>query len=112
MSVLPRFLWLNELECLEEIHLSCMFVVSVDPGLSDILIFCLLAGWMIDPEYRPRFKDLVKEFSAMARDPPRYVVIQVCVCVCSLGYRGVWLCSAYSRRLHRGSGLLTNPCTE
>lgn len=59
-----------------------MFVVSVDPGLSDILILCLLAGWMIDPEYRPRFKDLVKEFSAMARDPPRYVVIQVCVCVC------------------------------
>eukprot|EP00066_Takifugu_rubripes_P012169 XP_011601435.1 PREDICTED: receptor tyrosine-protein kinase erbB-2 isoform X2 [Takifugu rubripes] len=32
--------------------------------------------WMIDPEYRPRFKDLVKEFTAMARDPPRYVVIQ------------------------------------
>lgn len=32
---------------------------------------------MIDPEYRPRFKDLVKEFTAMARDPPRYVVIQV-----------------------------------
>lgn len=37
---------------------------------------------MIDPEYRPRFKDLVREFTAMARDPPRYVVIQVCVGVC------------------------------
>lgn len=57
-----------------------MFVVSVEPGLSDILISRLLAGWMIDPEYRPRFKDLVKEFTAMARDPPRYVVIQVCGC--------------------------------
>ncbi|KAM7370854.1 hypothetical protein PAMP_010368 [Pampus punctatissimus] len=32
--------------------------------------------WMIDPDSRPRFKDLVNDFSAMARDPPRYVVIQ------------------------------------
>uniref|UniRef100_A0A669CGK5 Receptor protein-tyrosine kinase n=1 Tax=Oreochromis niloticus TaxID=8128 RepID=A0A669CGK5_ORENI len=32
--------------------------------------------WMIDPESRPRFKGLVNDFSAMARDPPRYVVIQ------------------------------------
>lgn len=32
---------------------------------------------MIDPDSRPRFKDLVNDFSTMARDPPRYVVIQV-----------------------------------
>uniref|UniRef100_A0A3Q3VZH3 Receptor protein-tyrosine kinase n=1 Tax=Mola mola TaxID=94237 RepID=A0A3Q3VZH3_MOLML len=32
--------------------------------------------WMIDPDSRPRFKDLVMDFTAMARDPPRYVVIQ------------------------------------
>uniref|UniRef100_A0A3Q3GDE1 Receptor protein-tyrosine kinase n=1 Tax=Labrus bergylta TaxID=56723 RepID=A0A3Q3GDE1_9LABR len=32
--------------------------------------------WMIDPDSRPRFKDLVNDFSAMARDPPRFVVIQ------------------------------------
>ncbi|XP_008281822.1 receptor tyrosine-protein kinase erbB-2 [Stegastes partitus] len=32
--------------------------------------------WMIDPESRPKFRDLVNEFTAMARDPPRYVVIQ------------------------------------
>nr|XP_057917352.1 receptor tyrosine-protein kinase erbB-2 isoform X4 [Doryrhamphus excisus] len=32
--------------------------------------------WMIDPDSRPRFKDLVNDFSTMARDPPRYVVIQ------------------------------------
>uniref|UniRef100_A0A6Q2X9S2 Receptor protein-tyrosine kinase n=1 Tax=Esox lucius TaxID=8010 RepID=A0A6Q2X9S2_ESOLU len=32
--------------------------------------------WMIDPESRPKFKELVTEFSVMARDPPRYVVIQ------------------------------------
>jgi len=37
-----------------------------------------MAGWMIDPDSRPRFKDLVSDFSVMARDPPRYVVIQVC----------------------------------
>lgn len=34
---------------------------------------------MIDPESRPKFKNLVNDFSVMARDPPRYVVIQVCV---------------------------------
>uniref|UniRef100_W5JY52 Receptor protein-tyrosine kinase n=1 Tax=Astyanax mexicanus TaxID=7994 RepID=W5JY52_ASTMX len=32
--------------------------------------------WMIDPESRPKFKELVTNFSCMARDPPRYVVIQ------------------------------------
>ncbi|KAI4807757.1 hypothetical protein KUCAC02_027543 [Chaenocephalus aceratus] len=31
--------------------------------------------WMIDPDSRPRFTDLVNDFSAMARDPSRYVVI-------------------------------------
>uniref|UniRef100_A0A8C9W4Q2 Receptor protein-tyrosine kinase n=1 Tax=Scleropages formosus TaxID=113540 RepID=A0A8C9W4Q2_SCLFO len=34
--------------------------------------------WMIDPESRPKFRELVTEFSTMARDPSRYVVIQVC----------------------------------
>ncbi|MBN3286357.1 ERBB2 kinase, partial [Polyodon spathula] len=32
--------------------------------------------WMIDPESRPKFRELVTEFTGMARDPPRYVVIQ------------------------------------
>ncbi|XP_046906686.1 receptor tyrosine-protein kinase erbB-2, partial [Hypomesus transpacificus] len=32
--------------------------------------------WMIEPDSRPRFRVLVSEFSAMARDPSRYVVIQ------------------------------------
>ncbi|XP_028286355.1 receptor tyrosine-protein kinase erbB-2 isoform X2 [Parambassis ranga] len=36
----------------------------------------MLKCWMIDPDSRPRFKDLVSDFSTMARDPPRYVVIQ------------------------------------
>lgn len=41
---------------------------------------------MIDPDSRPRFTDLVSDFSVMARDPPRYVVIQV-------GERGGTPCS-------------------
>ncbi|XP_064421448.1 receptor tyrosine-protein kinase erbB-2 [Latimeria chalumnae] len=32
--------------------------------------------WMIDSEQRPRFRELVTEVTQMARDPPRYVVIQ------------------------------------
>lgn len=35
------------------------------------------AGWMIDSECRPKFRELVTEFSRMARDPQRFVVIQV-----------------------------------
>ncbi|NXU68126.1 ERBB2 kinase, partial [Horornis vulcanius] len=33
-------------------------------------------GWMIDSECRPKFRELVTEFSRMARDPQRFVVIQ------------------------------------
>ena len=36
---------------------------------------------MINPDSRPKFKDLVVDFSAMARDPPRYLVIKVRVWV-------------------------------
>ncbi|KAL2078715.1 hypothetical protein ACEWY4_026400 [Coilia grayii] len=32
--------------------------------------------WKIDPDSRPKFRELVTEFSTMARDPSRYVVIQ------------------------------------
>lgn len=32
---------------------------------------------MIDSECRPKFRELVTEFSRMARDPQRFVVIQV-----------------------------------
>ncbi|PKK18148.1 erb-b2 receptor tyrosine kinase 2 [Columba livia] len=32
--------------------------------------------WMIDSECRPKFRELVTEFSRMARDPQRFVVIQ------------------------------------
>uniref|UniRef100_A0A673GNT8 Receptor protein-tyrosine kinase n=1 Tax=Sinocyclocheilus rhinocerous TaxID=307959 RepID=A0A673GNT8_9TELE len=33
-------------------------------------------GWMIDAGSRPHFRELVAEFSKMARDPSRYLVIQ------------------------------------
>lgn len=48
---------------------------------------------MIDPDSRPRFKDLVIDFSAMARDPTRYVVIQVCALVLLLLSVNVFLAS-------------------
>lgn len=35
-------------------------------------------GWMIDADSRPKFKELAAEFCRMARDPQRYLVIQVC----------------------------------
>lgn len=34
-------------------------------------------GWMIDADSRPKFRELIHEFSKMARDPQRYLVIQV-----------------------------------
>lgn len=38
--------------------------------------FILLAtGWMLDASTRPTFEDLTKEFTKMARDPGRYLVI-------------------------------------
>uniref|UniRef100_A0A671YPF9 Receptor protein-tyrosine kinase n=1 Tax=Sparus aurata TaxID=8175 RepID=A0A671YPF9_SPAAU len=47
------------------------------PPICTIDVYMIMVKcWMIDPESRPRFKDLVNDFSAMARDPPRYVVIQ------------------------------------
>nr|XP_009929446.1 PREDICTED: receptor tyrosine-protein kinase erbB-4-like [Opisthocomus hoazin] len=35
-----------------------------------------LTGWMIDENIRPTFKELANEFTRMARDPPRYLVIK------------------------------------
>ncbi|RXN12354.1 receptor tyrosine- kinase erbB-2-like protein [Labeo rohita] len=45
------------------------FICTADVYM--IMVKC----WMIDPDSRPRFKELVEEFTVMARDPPRYVVI-------------------------------------
>lgn len=37
----------------------------------------LFSGWMIDENVRPTFKELASEFTRMARDPPRYLVVKV-----------------------------------
>lgn len=42
-----------------------------------MLCFTSLSGWMIDADSRPKFRELILEFSKMARDPQRYLVIQV-----------------------------------
>lgn len=39
--------------------------------------FLWFTGWMIDENIRPTFKELANEFTRMARDPPRYLVIKV-----------------------------------
>lgn len=36
-----------------------------------------ISGWMLDAESRPSFRELSLEFAKMARDPGRYLVIQV-----------------------------------
>lgn len=38
---------------------------------------CIETGWMLDAESRPSFKELAEEFAKMARDPGRYLVVQV-----------------------------------
>lgn len=42
-----------------------------------LTIFFNPTGWMIDENIRPTFKELANEFTRMARDPPRYLVIKV-----------------------------------
>ncbi|TMS16828.1 Receptor tyrosine-protein kinase erbB-3 [Larimichthys crocea] len=37
----------------------------------------LIFSWMIDENIRPTFKELASDFTRMARDPPRYLVIKV-----------------------------------
>ncbi|XP_042199331.1 receptor tyrosine-protein kinase erbB-2 isoform X2 [Callorhinchus milii] len=47
------------------------------PPICTIDVYMIMVKcWMIDSECRPRFRELVTDFSKMARDPPRYVVIQ------------------------------------
>ncbi|XP_056626778.1 receptor tyrosine-protein kinase erbB-2 [Triplophysa dalaica] len=46
------------------------------PQICTIDVYMIMVKcWMIDPDSRPRFRELVNEFSTMARDPPRYVVV-------------------------------------
>ncbi|KAF1532882.1 Receptor tyrosine-protein kinase erbB-2, partial [Eudyptes sclateri] len=47
------------------------------PPICTIDVYMIMVKcWMIDSECRPKFWELVTEFSRMARDPQRFVVIQ------------------------------------
>ncbi len=60
-------------------------------------------GWMIDADSRPRFKELTAEFSRMARDPQRYLVIQVRILL-SLYYISPWKSILLSYTTHLTQG--------
>uniref|UniRef100_A0A672J1W2 Receptor protein-tyrosine kinase n=1 Tax=Salarias fasciatus TaxID=181472 RepID=A0A672J1W2_SALFA len=47
------------------------------PPICTIDVYMIMVKcWMIDPSSRPRFRELIGEFSRMASDPSRYLVIQ------------------------------------
>ncbi|KAJ0059950.1 hypothetical protein NL108_016618 [Boleophthalmus pectinirostris] len=47
------------------------------PPICTIDVYMIMVKcWMIDPSSRPRFRELVRDFSEMARDPHRFLVIQ------------------------------------
>ncbi|KAM3860320.1 LOW QUALITY PROTEIN: melanoma receptor tyrosine-protein kinase-like [Diretmus argenteus] len=47
------------------------------PPICTIDVYMVMVKcWMIDASSRPRFRELIVEFSKMARDPSRYLVIQ------------------------------------
>ncbi|XP_030258084.1 epidermal growth factor receptor [Sparus aurata] len=47
------------------------------PPICTIDVYMIMVKcWMIDADSRPRFRELIAEFTKMARDPPRYLVIQ------------------------------------
>uniref|UniRef100_A0AAQ6ABQ3 Receptor protein-tyrosine kinase n=1 Tax=Amphiprion ocellaris TaxID=80972 RepID=A0AAQ6ABQ3_AMPOC len=51
------------------------------PPICTIDVYMVMVKcWMIDADSRPKFKELAAEFTRMARDPQRYLVIQVGTC--------------------------------
>jgi len=40
-----------------------------------------MTGWLADADCRPSFTELSEEFAKMARDPGRYLVIEVRLCL-------------------------------
>ncbi|XP_069033669.1 melanoma receptor tyrosine-protein kinase-like [Embiotoca jacksoni] len=47
------------------------------PPICTIDVYMIMVKcWMIDPSSRPRFRELIAQFSKMASDPSRYLVIQ------------------------------------
>uniref|UniRef100_A0A7N6A970 Receptor protein-tyrosine kinase n=1 Tax=Anabas testudineus TaxID=64144 RepID=A0A7N6A970_ANATE len=52
-------------------RLSQPYICTIDVYM--VMVKC----WMIDENIRPTFKELASDFTRMARDPPRYLVIKV-----------------------------------
>uniref|UniRef100_A0A3Q3RI84 Receptor protein-tyrosine kinase n=1 Tax=Mastacembelus armatus TaxID=205130 RepID=A0A3Q3RI84_9TELE len=53
------------------------------PQICTIDVYMVMVKcWMIDENVRPTFKELASEFTRMARDPPRYLVVKVRMVVC------------------------------
>lgn len=54
-------------------HSDCFYAIIC----KQCTAFYLVLGWMIDENVRPTFKELASDFTRMARDPHRYLVIKV-----------------------------------
>uniref|UniRef100_A0A3B4GQ82 receptor protein-tyrosine kinase n=1 Tax=Pundamilia nyererei TaxID=303518 RepID=A0A3B4GQ82_9CICH len=51
------------------------------PHICTIDVYMVMVKcWMIDENIRPTFKELASDFTRMARDPPRYLVIKSNIC--------------------------------
>ena len=53
------------------------FTVDDDVNNYDFIFDLIATGWMLDADSRPSFIELSEEFAKMARDPGRYLFIQV-----------------------------------
>lgn len=50
----------------------------LQPTTCTIDVYMLMIKcWTVDPDSRPTFRELIEDFSKMARDPQRYLVIDV-----------------------------------
>jgi hypothetical protein len=49
----------------------------IDNAATAAAAAAVCAGWMLDADSRPSFRELADEFAKMARDPGRYLVIPV-----------------------------------
>uniref|UniRef100_A0AAR2IGI5 Receptor protein-tyrosine kinase n=1 Tax=Pygocentrus nattereri TaxID=42514 RepID=A0AAR2IGI5_PYGNA len=66
------------------------------PQICTIDVYMVMVKcWMIDENIRPTFKELANEFTRMARDPPRYLVVKL-----------------WSQRKRLGSGRTTSESSE